>query len=262
VNDLLRPEVYERAEHLTEPRIISADSMSVTQPHSEVRCVVSYHLAGETIRDTVTVTRDGDDWWISRGLTCQPPRRHGSRTGFSTQYSVRGSRFVIESSRHAGQSAYVGVYKVTPPNRFYVIDGDVRAVLLGRDRSFFGDDTFRVIPDESYVSLVQAAVDQAFTEMTSRGTLDALREAGMRTSFGLSLPGSARVTALAVLEPPVVTIGDSEYREFAVSDARVLVSARGEDAYRVDVTEDIVGRFCFSVETSASAQGASITVRR
>jgi hypothetical protein len=261
-NDFLRQEVYEHAEHLTEPRFISPDSAEVEEPRGEVRYPVSYHLAGETVRDWIRVTRDDDEWWVSEGLVCPLPRRDGYRGDPAKHYSLPGARFGVEGSRGAFPSAYVGVYTVMPPNRFYAVERDTCAVLLSRNRAFFGDGTFAVVPNDAYVSLVQRAVDETFDAMTSAGTIGALREAGMRAPFGLSAPPDARVTSIAVLEPPVVAIGDSGYQEFTVSEARVMVSATGANFREEIVTEDIIGTFHFTVTTSVSCDDPSIRVTR
>ena len=259
-NDFLRSEVYGAAERLTEPRLISPESAEAYRDENEVRYAVSYHLAGETVREAIRVTKDGDEWWISEGLVCPVPRRDGFRGNPAEQYSLGGARSAVGSSRTSASLAYVGVYPVTPPNPFYSVTRDSCVVLMSRSRSFFGDGSFAVVPTEAYVELVQRAVDDVFSRVTSAGTLEALREAGMRTSFNLSVPPNARVASLAVLEPPVVAISDVEYEEFAVSQARVIVSAYGENFRDEVVNEDIVGSFRFSVKTTVSGGSTSVRV--
>ena len=109
--------------------------------------------------------------------------------------------------------------------------------------------------------LLSLSSPETFGTATSAGTIEALRDTGMRAPFGSSVPATARVISIAVLEPPVIAIGNADSQEFTVSEGRVRVSATGQDFREEVLSEDIVGTYRFSVTAGVHADNVSITVR-
>lgn len=251
-NEFLRHEVYSDADHLTDPHILSGELVARDGSDTEVRFQVTYDLAGETIRGTITLLRSGGDWWVADGLTYRLPRTD-SFTSFAAEsrFSLRGARIPVDRHGYSGSSVYAGVYTLAPPNAFYDIQGDV-AVVINRDSPIVDVGAFTMVPNESYVSQVQQAVDRAFSEATSHGTLEALREAGMRSGFARStlLPSEAVVVSMTVLDVPTVSVQPRDRRPFAVSEGRALVVTSGLNGRGEAVTENVVGTFSYHLDTT------------
>lgn len=252
VNEFLRHEVYSCAEHLTDPLILSGDTVARDGSENEVRFEVTYDLAGETVRGTITLLRSGADWWVSDGLTYRLPRHDPFASNTSeSRFSLRGARGPVDHSGYGGSTAHAGVYTLAPPNAFYDIDGEV-TVVLNRDSPVMREGAFAMVPNESYATLVQQAVDQAFSEATSHGTLEALREAGMRSGLGRStlLPSETVVVSMTVLDVPTVSVQPRERRPFVVSEGRALITVGGLNGRGDPVTENVTGTFRYHLDTS------------
>ncbi|WP_157498425.1 hypothetical protein [Leifsonia sp. Leaf336] len=251
-NEFLRHEVYSSADHLTDPYILSGELVARDGSDNEVRFQVTYDLAGETIRDAITLLQSGGDWWVSDGLTYRLPRIDAF-TSFAAEsrFSLRGARIPVDRHGYAGSSVYAGVYTLAPPNAFYDIHGEV-TVVINRDSPIVDEGAFTMVPNEGYVSQVQHAVDQAFSEATNHGTLEALREAGMRNEFARStlLPSEAVVVSMTVLDVPTVSVRPRERRPFAVSEGRALVATGGLNGRGEPVTESVMGTFRYDLETT------------
>lgn len=259
-NEFLRHEVYTRADHLTDPCILWGEIVPRDRSDTEVRFHVTYDLAGETARDTITLVRSHDDWWVSDGLTYRLPRSDPYASfAAEDRFSLGGARNPVD--RFGAYSAYAGVYTLAPPNAFYDIDGDV-TVVLNHNSPVIADGAFTMVPNSSYVSQVQHAVDQAFSEATSCGTLEALREAGMRSGIGRStlLPSEAVVVSMTVLDVPTVSVRPRERRPFAVSEGRALVTAGGLNGRGEPVTENVTGTFRYHLDTTIAGDEVIIRI--
>lgn len=251
-NEFLRHDVYECADHLTNPCILSGEIVARDRSENEVRFHVTYDLAGETVRDTITLTRSHDDWWVSDGLTYRLPQADPYASFVAeNRFSLRGARTPVDRHSHAGSTAYAGVYRLAPPNAFYDIEGEV-SVVLNRDSPVVDAGSFTMTPNERYVAQVQHAVDLRFSEATSYGTLEALREAGMRSGVGRStlLPSEAVVVSMTVLDVPTVSVQPRERRPFAVSEGRALVAVGGLNGRGEPITENIMGTFRYHLDTT------------
>ncbi|MGH1526716.1 hypothetical protein ACRAWC_23085 [Leifsonia sp. L25] len=251
-NEFLRHEVYECADHLTGPRIVWGEIVARDGSDSEVRFHVTYDLAGQMVKDTITLIRSDDEWWVCDGLTYRLPRLDVYASfGLENRFSLCGARAPVDRHGHAGFSAYPGVYTLSPPNAYYDIDGEY-TVVLNTDAPLVNPGAFTMVPNESYVGLVQRAVDQAFSEATSHGTLEALRDAGMRSGFGRStlLPSEAVVVSMTVLDVPTVSVRPRERRPFTVSEGRALVTAGGLNGRGEPITENVTGTFPYRVDTT------------
>jgi hypothetical protein len=260
-NEFLRQEVYTHAEHLTDAQIISVQRAGWDGGVQEVRVQVAFQLAGETIRDTLLLTKDKGEWWVSDGLTYTLPRSSRVEVRGELRYTFPGARVPVELYSFSQGKIYPGVYALTAPNPFYEMTGEV-TVSINRDNSALSSTEYTMLPNQNFIDFVQKVVDERFAEAITYGTVETLRGAGMQgghSTFFLG-GGQAPVNSLTVLEPPVVSVRANETNPFVVSDARVLMSVSGTDFHRNPVTEDVIGTFRHTIRAEVTGETVNVTV--
>ncbi|MEO7018233.1 MAG: hypothetical protein ABI067_17115 [Leifsonia sp.] len=231
-NFLMTDRVLKGAVHLDSPsveRVIGSSSSDLSD------VAVRYKLNGKSYRGIIELDKDDKGWYVSRGLTLQIPYVSSSiRAG----YRVEGSDSTI-TSESSDLIAYPGVYKVTAPNKYYVVKTSAKLTVAADVYDFKG---LALTPSQAYLSEVQKQVDAHYADCAAKTSFYDLDTCGIQLSYPANLPTSTSTVAVKVVQSPKVTISTDSLYEFQVDGGSFTAAMTGTTFSGAPGTENLTGK--------------------